>query len=125
MPQYSFINEKTGEVKDVFMSMNDDHRYVDENGLEWTRVWHVPQASMDVSIDPFDKNKFVEKTKNTKDSVGALWDRSAELSQKRSDKRDGVDPLKKRYFDNYSKKCKGKKHMRQIREEASKINITI
>jgi hypothetical protein len=41
--------------------------------------------------------------------MGDLWDRSAELSAKRKDKM-GKDPVKEKYFENWSKKRKGKKH---------------
>ena len=45
-----------------------------------------------------------------KGTFGDMMDYSAELSEKRSEKRGGEDPTKKRHFENYEKKV-GKKHI--------------
>lgn len=42
--------------------------------------------------------------------MGDLWDRSQELSEKRKKLYGGEDPVKKKYYDNWSKKRKGKVH---------------
>jgi hypothetical protein len=55
------------------------------------------------------KTDFAEYTKNHRGTIGDLWDRSAELSEKRS-KIYGKDPVKDKYFKDWSKKRKGKKH---------------
>ena len=108
MPLYTFEHPATGEIKDVIFGMNDEKHHVDEEGVSWLRVWHSPEASIDADIDPFSANQFIEKTK-TKGSVGDLLDRSAELSAKRSEKL-GYDPVKQKYFKEYSKKRNGTKH---------------
>ncbi len=104
-----FRHPETGETKDVFMSMNDEHKFTDEAGTEWERVFTVPQATIDTHVDPFSARKFLDKTAN-KGSVGDLWDRSKELSMKREEKRDGVDPIKKKFFADYTKERKGRMH---------------
>ena len=38
-----------------------------------------------------------------------MWDRSKELSEIRAAK-EGKDPIKEKYFKDYAKKTKGKKH---------------
>ena len=43
-------------------------------------------------------------------SLGELWDTSAELSSKRSES--GKDSVKQKYFENYSEKRRGLKHMK-------------
>jgi hypothetical protein len=42
--------------------MNDEKIYIDENGTKWNREFTVPQASIDVNIDPFSKKAFMDKT---------------------------------------------------------------
>jgi hypothetical protein len=109
MPLYSFLNEETGEIKDVFMPMNSEHEYADEKGKSWTRIWTVPQAVIDGKISCWSERQFVEKTGKSKDSLGSIWDRSKELSEKRaSESSDGIDPLRKKGEEQYSKERKGR-----------------
>lgn len=108
MPLYIYTNEETGEVKEVLQSMNEEHTY-EENGVKWKRIWTIPQGSIDANIDPFSLTQFKEKT-NKKDSVGSLIDRAKELSEKRAAKSGGKDPLKQKWFKDYSKKRHGKRH---------------
>lgn len=108
MPLYLYRNPETGEVKEVVQSMNEEHTYFEE-GIEWKRVWTVPQASMDQRVDPFSQKDFLKKTANG-GTLGDLWDRSKEFSEKRADKIGGEDPIKRKELDNFSKTRKGKKH---------------
>ncbi|MBT7437989.1 MAG: hypothetical protein HN786_05135 [Cellvibrionales bacterium] len=90
--------------------MNDEKKYVDDDGVEWKRVWSLPQLSTEASIDPWDNADFVNKTANTKGTLGDMMDRSQELSQKRADQNGGVDPVKEKYYENYSKQRGGAVH---------------
>ena len=116
MPTYTFLNPHTEEEIDVIQSMKEPHVYVDENGLEWSRKWTSPNATIDADIDPFDKQAFNRKVDGVtaeRGTMGDLWDRSKELSEKRKQKL-GYDPVKSKYLDQYSKERKGKrlpKHM--------------
>ncbi|NDG54215.1 MAG: hypothetical protein EBY39_14520 [Flavobacteriia bacterium] len=109
MPLYTYEHPETKEILDVVQGMNDEHIYIDKQGIKWKRVWNVPQASIDSSSDPFDGQAFKNKTANQKGSYGDLIDQSKELSQKRKDKL-GYDPVQKKYFKEYSKKRRGIKH---------------
>lgn len=109
MPLYTYEHPETKEVVDIIQGMNDEHVYVDKQGIKWKRVWSVPQASIDSSTDPFDSQAFKNKAANQKGSYGDLIDQSKELSQKRKDKL-GYDPVQKKYFKEYSKKRRGIKH---------------
>jgi len=110
MPLYLFQNPNTSEIIEVIQSMKDEHVYIDSDGLEWDRIWVNPNMSIDTDIDPFSEKEFAEKTKNQKNStVGELWDQSKELSEKRAKMNGGVDPVKKRYREDWSKKRKGMK----------------
>lgn len=110
MPMYIFENPKTKEEMEIFFHMNDEKKYVDDDGLEWKRVFISSQLNTEGSIDPWDNNSFVNSTANMKGTVGDMLDKSAELSSMRAEKNGGVDPLKKKYFKNYSKERNGTKH---------------
>jgi len=105
MPEYLFQHPKTQKVISVVQSMNDSHVYVDENGVEWKRVFVNPTVSIDTSSDPFSESAFIDSTKNKNYTIGDLWDKSKEMSQKR-EKRSGRDEVKQKAVDKYEKKCK-------------------
>ena len=91
--------------------MKDEPKeYTDRQGIEWNRIFTAPSLNVDASIDPWDNASFVDKTAKQKGSVGDLLDQSAELSAKRASENNGVDPLKKKFFENYSKERSGAKH---------------
>mgnify|MGYP001160803995 CR=1 FL=1 len=109
MPLYCFSNPKTGDVIDVFFHMNDDKVYIDEEGLEWKREYSSPELNANGSIDPWDSKSFVNKTSKG-GTVGDLLDRSADLSKERASQNGGVDPVKEKYYKNYSKNRNGAIH---------------
>ena len=98
MPQYTYAHPETGEEIDVIQSMNEEHKYIDKDGVEWERVFLIPNAQIDSQIDPCDEKAFVEKTGNQKGTVGDLWEQSKELSEKRKDRFGGKDPVKANYL---------------------------
>lgn len=120
MPCYLYRNPETDEVIEVFQKMTEKHEYFDEDGLEWKRVWTVPQASIDTEIDPFSETAFLEKTKG-KGTIGDLQDRAQELSEKRKKIRgDGKDPIAQAGFDAYAKARNGKRHMKDPKRHEKK-----
>ena len=122
MPVYSFFNSKTNQIKDIVMSMNDNHVYIDESGYQWERIWTKPQAAFDAKINnPLDSKEFVSKTGRKTGTIKDLWDQSKELSEKR-EKIMGRDEVKERYFDNYAKKRKGKQ-IEERRKQKLKDNL--
>ena len=94
MPIYIFKNPNAEQYVEVLQSMKDDHVFIDDNGLEWQRVWTAPTTSMGLNSDPDSSRQFVDKTKNW--SVGEMWDYSRELSEKRKAKR-GDDHVERAY----------------------------
>jgi hypothetical protein len=126
MPFYTYKKESTGEYKDVYQGMNDKHEYRGENGDEddWKRVFYVPNASIDTQIDPHSSKQFTERTGNKKGTVGDLLDYSKEMSAKRAESNGGVDPVKQKYYENYSKQRNGAKHFDQMKSFESK-NIKV
>ena len=109
MPVYQFSHPEHPVIIDVVQSMKEPHVYIDDEGLEWRRVWSAPQASFDTRIDPHNKKKYMNKD-HGKRTLGEMWDESTELSQKRADKNGGVDPVKEKYEAEYTDKRQGKKH---------------
>lgn len=118
MPNYLYQNGETGEIIEVYQSMTEEHVYIDENGLKWNRLFTPPQMAFDVKCDPHSEKDFAKAT-NKPGTIGDLWDRSAELSAKRADKNGGIDPVKEKYFKEYSDKRGGQKHLEQVQQEAN------
>lgn len=87
--------------------MSEPHVYFDEDGLEWDRVWTIPNASIDSQNDGT-KEGFMKHTQNKKGTVGDLWEASRESSEKRQKDR-GQDKVKEKFEKSYSKKRHGMK----------------
>ena len=110
MPLYLFEHPITQARIEVYFKMNDDKKYIDEAGVEWSRVWQAFNFSVDSKINPWSPADFIEKTGAKKGTVGDLWDKSAELSKQRAKENGGIDPVKQKFFKSYKKKRKGVKH---------------
>ena len=121
MPQYCFEHPTTGEVKQIFIPISAAERTYSEDGVVWNRVWTVPQASFDSVYDCDSPKDFAAKTANKRGSLGDLWSKSAELSEKRA-KRDGIDPIRQKHLQNYHKKT-GKKHPDEINSNKKKTAV--
>ena len=105
MPEYIYENPETGEQVTVLQSVHEEHIY-EIDGVVYDRVYTFPNTAIDTKIDPDSASDFREKAKGT---IGDLWDQSKELSEKR-EARHGQDPVKKKFFEDYSKTRKGAKH---------------
>jgi predicted nucleic acid-binding Zn ribbon protein len=127
MPLYIYLNSETQEYVEIFQKMNDVKEYFGENGDEttWKRIFTVPNASFDSKIDPFKASEFARKTGSKKGTYGDLLDKSAELSQQRADITGGVDPVKAKYFEDYSKTRRGGKHPLDKKSSFENKNVTI
>jgi hypothetical protein len=123
MPNYAFVSVKDSSVStELFYHMADAPSVgsvVTVEGVQWRRVFTMPQASFDTKCDPYSAKDFVKATNKGKGTVGDLWDRSKEMSLKRADK-DGSDPVRDRYFKDYQRRHKGTKHPAQQREDGVK-----
>jgi len=118
MPIYVYKHPQKEEYEEVVQSMNEPHTF-SKDGVEWERFFLPPNAAISASDDPFNGNNYVEKTANMKGTIGDLMDYSAELSQKRAEACGGVDPLKQKTLENYSKKTGGKDHPSMLGEKKS------
>lgn len=111
MPVYIYQNPKTLEIKEIIQSIHDKHEYL-ENGLKWNRIFTVPQVSTEEKLNINSNEKdFARITGKKRGTLGDIFDVSKELSEKRQ-KIYGKDPVKEKYFKDWSKKRKGKKHPR-------------
>ena len=110
MPIYLFQNPETEEVIEVLQKMKDKHVYFDENGLEWKRIWVNPQMRVGSYLDPYCSKDFHMSNANKNYTLGEVWDRAAEMSAARAEKEGGVDPIKEKWKQDYSKKRNGTKY---------------
>ena len=108
MPLYTFQHPDTDEIIEVVQGMKDDHFYIDEDKVEWKRVFHSPNAAIDSSLDPFSKDDFLKHTAKKNMTAGQMMDLSKELSKKRERSR-GLDPVKNKSVTEYEMKT-GKPH---------------
>jgi predicted nucleic acid-binding Zn ribbon protein len=127
MPIYLYQNQKTKEIREVIQGMNEEHVYFGENGKEknWDRVFTIPTASIDTKQDPFSQNDFLDRTKNKKGTYGNMLDYSKELSEKRASIVGGKDPVKEKFYKQYSKDRNGAKHPDQIPKSIENKNIKV
>jgi len=126
MPIYTYKHPETGEHKDIVQTMSEAHVYIDDDGIEWKRVFTVPNAAMDLKEDAWNKNQFIDKTGRMKGTVGDVLDYSSELSARRAEANGGEDPVKRQAFNAYEKRT-GKKHLSDKKKtiETSKIKIDL
>lgn len=110
MPSYEYIHPDTGKILEVIQGMKEDHVYIDEHGIEWKRVFSLPNASIDTDLNPFSEQEFVDYTAKKGMTAGEMMDLSGELSKKREKTKDnGIDPVKQKTVTKYEKKT-GKPH---------------
>jgi len=103
MPLYLYQHPNTEEYIEIIQGMNEDHTFVDPEGVEWKRVFTSPEISAQKITNPWDKNAFVNETKNMKGTIGDMMDKSAELSDMRAKENGGQDPFRAKKFKEYSK----------------------
>jgi hypothetical protein len=132
MPIYLFeCIAKPSVIHEVFYRMDDTKEYAGPNGDQpgkWRRVWCKPGMAIDsVPYDPYSASDFARVT-NKAGKMDDLWQRSAEMSARRADK-EGTDPVKTQFYDQYSAKHKGKLHPAQVQEKQTedlkKIGVNI
>ena len=116
MPTYIYKHPKKEEYIEIIQSMNDEHVYFDDDGVEWKRQWTNPQLNTESSIDPFDSKAFVERTGNMKGTYGDLQNYSKELSEQRKNIHGGIDPVEQKHFKKYSKERNGAKHVNEMKQ---------
>jgi hypothetical protein len=117
MPLYSFTNQD-GEFEDFFFTMKEVPKLgdvVELDGKKWTRVFTKPNAAIAITSDPYSAKDFNKRLDGKNITIGDMWDASKEASEKRAAK-EGVDPIKKEYYDSYAKKRHGVKHQNEKKE---------
>ena len=113
MPAYIYKHPKKNKTIEIIQGMNDLHEYIDEKGIKWERVYDSPNAQVSSisKLNPFDKQGFVELTKNKKGNMGNLFDLSKSLSEQRESKTGQPDKVKENFKKSWSKNRKGKKYI--------------
>lgn len=118
---YLYKNPETGEVVEVSQGMNDVHEY-SEGGVQFERVFTSPQLTIDTKVDPFSQKQFLEKT-DKRGRVGDVWDRAADLSAARAEKNGGVDPVKQKADEKWSKERGGKKLPKKLSDLSINVKV--
>jgi hypothetical protein len=123
MPLYAF-ESSDGQYQDFFYKMADvpslGTAITDENGIVWKRVFTKPNAAIATQMDPYSVKQFNSRLDGKNITVGDMWEASKEASEKRAAK-EGVDPIKKKYLENYKKERKGQEHSVEKKEKFDKI----
>lgn len=128
MPIYLYQHNKTKQIKEVIQSMNDVHEYHGDKDIKedgWERIYTVPMASVDTNQDPFSQNQFLDITKNKKGTYGNMLDYSNELSEKRSAIIGAPDPIKEKYYKDYSKNRRGAKHPDKMKKSFENKHVKV
>lgn len=102
MGLYLYKNPETEEILEIVQTMNEPHTY-EKDGVIYKRLWTVPKAAINTRVDAYNASDYDKAINKPGTTLGEAWDYSAELSEKRADK-EGVDPIKKKYDDNYMSK---------------------
>ncbi len=123
MPVYLFQNPETGETVEVIQGMKEKHTFVDDQGVEWKRVFTSPNTAVSDNLIGADTTEaeFVRKTSEKNYTLGDMWDLSARLSEKRA-KANGQDPIKEKEKKKYEKHT-GKRHPHGKQGGGGKISI--
>ena len=125
MPTYCFEStESEGIYTDIFYPFKDAPRIgtvVDHEGGKWRRIPTLPYAAQDTKIDPNSASDFVRKTGQMKGTYGQMIDYSAELSEKRAEKNNGIDPVKNAYHEDYKRRTKLEHH--EVKKRKAKENL--
>lgn len=103
MAVYIFSNPDNPDEKvEVIQSVHDKHEFIDSNGQVWNREYTVPNHAIDTSFDPHNPKDFVRNT-SKKGTVGELFDRAGEWSEKRGGST-GKDEVKDKFYTSYAKR---------------------
>ena len=105
MPFYEYQHPETGKITEVMQSMKADHVFVDSSGVEWKRVFNVPNAAIDTEMNAFSQSDWDRRTKKAGMTMGEMMDLSKEMSVKRETK-EGIDPIKNKAVKKYEKKTR-------------------
>lgn len=116
----------------MFQHMNDDHVYETENEdgskISWRRIYTVPRVNMDTRVVDYSASEWRRHTDNKAGTVGDLMDASAEWSAER-ERKEGVDPIKEKTLDAYSKKRNGIEHpvrkQQKLKQEMDKLGFLV
>lgn len=109
MPNYSFSNSKN-ETQDFFFDVANAPSIgskVKIAGRLWTRLPSLVRAAVDSRIDPFNKQKFLEKT-NKPGKLGDIFALSKELGDKRMEKIGTTDAGFDKFVESSKKRRRGK-----------------
>jgi hypothetical protein len=111
MPIYIYEHPESKQRKEIIQSVHENHEYIDQDGVRWNRIFTLPELNINDKLNEYSTDKdFASYTKKRKGTIGDLWDKSRELSEKR-EKIFGKDIIKDGYKKNWSKKRKNRRYL--------------
>jgi hypothetical protein len=131
MPVHQFTHDPTGETIEVYVAATaptSEHQRQTKDGKVYKRVYAMPLTATNMATrigdgtrDDF--RKCVDGKKGLK--LGDTWEISAEMSAKRAERNNGLDPVKEEGYAKWLKET-GKKHPDVVaREKAAKANAKL
>lgn len=81
MPLYSYKHPEKEEYIEIVQTMNEEHVYVDKQGVQWQRIFLIPNAAISSKIDGSQEN-FNSYFDNKKGTFGDAFDASKEAAEK-------------------------------------------
>jgi hypothetical protein len=131
-PTYYFELESDDSIHtDIYYSFKDAPKIgsiVEHEGKRWRRMPTMPCAASDTQINENSASEFVRKTGQMKGTYGQMLDYSAEMSEKRAAKNNGIDPIAERYYEKH-KATTGLEHhvvkKRKAKENLAKKGIIL
>lgn len=92
------------------------------------RLATKPNAAIDsIDGDPFDKNAYLKATNKSGGTIGDLWDRSREFSERRKEK-DGIDFIEEKFDKERTEKFglpSVKKKKEKCNEKLKKLGVSV
>ena len=121
---YTYEHPETGERIEVEQKITDIHEFTCKDGIQWYRIFDIPNVSMNNKVDPWSVNQFMDKTNGSNQKLSDLYDRSQELSEMRAEQSGGADPLRVKAEADYSKKRMGRKLPKKFKDLDVKLDTT-
>lgn len=118
MPIHQFIHEESGETIDEYVPASapaEQHSRQIRDGKVFKRVYAAPMSAIDSRIEEGSKEEFARITNKKGIKTKDMWELSEEMSKRRAEK-NGVDPVKQKFYREFEKEH-GVKHTGELQEE--------
>jgi hypothetical protein len=114
-----------GEILSVHVGLNEPKEAYQtqirkEDGKVFKRIWAAPRFAKDITVGDASRGDLDRLIDGKNYTLGEVWKRSEELSQKRAEKHGGLDPVKEKFYEEYEKKNRAK-HADVLKRNRQKV----